>query len=99
MRKILITLLCIPTLGFGQQNPATSQGVFDINGVKTSVGPAAFMWDLTDAKFGQILDSENLKKFKGEYFKVISLEKYSKGLYFLQISTDKGVVNKKIIHQ
>jgi len=49
--------------------------------------------------FGQILDSENLKQFKGEYFKVISLEKYSKGLYFLQISTDKGVVNKKIIHQ
>tara|TARA_B110000003_G_scaffold276231_1_gene321634 strand:- start:197 stop:3646 length:3450 start_codon:yes stop_codon:yes gene_type:complete len=49
--------------------------------------------------FGQILDSENLKKFKGEYFKVISLKKYSKGLYFLQISTDKGVVNKKIIHQ
>lgn len=51
MRKILIILLCIPTLGFGQQNPATSQGVFDINGVKTSVGPAAFMWDLTDAKY------------------------------------------------
>jgi hypothetical protein len=49
--------------------------------------------------FGQILDIENLKKFKGEYFKVISLERYSKGIYFLQIATDKSIINKKIIHQ
>ena len=51
MKKLLLILLCLPMIGFGQQNPATSQGVFDINGVRTSVGPAAFMWDLNDAKY------------------------------------------------
>ena len=48
---------------------------------------------------GQTLFTENLKQFKGEFFKEITLEKYSKGIYFLKITTDQGVINKKVIHQ
>jgi len=51
MKKIILILLCLPMIGFGQQNPAIAQEIFDINGVKTSLGPAAFMWDLNDAKY------------------------------------------------
>ena len=48
---------------------------------------------------GQTIFTENLKQFKGEFFKEITLEKYSKGIYFLEIETDDGVINKKLILQ
>jgi len=39
-------------IGFGQGQPApTAQDTFDINNVKTMVGPAAFFWDLNSAQF------------------------------------------------
>jgi hypothetical protein len=42
----------LPILGFGQGQPApTAQDTFDINNIKTMVGPAAFFWDLNDAQF------------------------------------------------
>ena len=52
MKKLILILLCLPMIGFGQgQNPAMAQEFFDINGVSTVLGPAAFMWDLSSAKY------------------------------------------------
>ena len=42
---------------------------------------------------------ENRQEFVGEYIKQISLDKYGKGIYFLEIETNDGVVNKKLILQ
>ena len=42
---------------------------------------------------------ENKDEFVGEYTKQISLEKYRKGVFFLEIETNEGIVNKKLILQ
>ena len=41
----------------------------------------------------------NLNNHIGKYSNSISLEKYSKAIYFLEIQTDDGIVNKKLILQ
>ena len=40
---------------------------------------------------------EDRQEFIGEYIKQISLNNYGKGMYFLEIETSTGVVNKKLI--
>ena len=42
---------------------------------------------------------EDKQQFVGEYTKQISLDNYGKGIYFLEIETNDGVVNKKLILQ
>ena len=42
---------------------------------------------------------EERKEFIGEYTKQISLDNYGKGIYFLEIETNSGIVNKKLILQ
>ena len=42
---------------------------------------------------------EDKQQFVGEYTKQISLDNYGKGIYFLEIETNTGVVNKKLILQ
>ena len=42
---------------------------------------------------------EDLQQFVGEYVKTINLDKYSKGIYFLEIETKNGIINKKLILQ
>ena len=42
---------------------------------------------------------ENKQQFIGEYTKQISLVNYDKGIYFLEIETNDGVINKKLILQ
>ncbi|MBG66019.1 MAG: hypothetical protein CMP73_05115, partial [Flavobacteriales bacterium] len=39
------------------------------------------------------------QQFVGEYVKVIDLNNYSKGIYFLEIETNQGVINKKLVLQ
>ena len=46
---------------------------------------------------GEELISDDLQQFIGEYTKHINLKEHAKGIYFLEIETDKGVVNKKLI--
>ncbi|MBC7861948.1 MAG: T9SS type A sorting domain-containing protein [Bacteroidia bacterium] len=46
---------------------------------------------------GQLVYEENLATFNGKYTKKIDLSAFAKGVYMLQISTDKQVVHKKII--
>jgi len=46
---------------------------------------------------GEVVYTENLVEFVGEYTKQIDLDTYAKGVYFLEITTDNGVINKKIV--
>jgi hypothetical protein len=48
---------------------------------------------------GEELVSENLEQFIGEYTKQIDLNNNAKGIYFLEIEMDDGIINKKLILQ
>jgi len=48
---------------------------------------------------GEVIISEDLQQFIGEYTKQINLSDNAKGIYFLEIETNDGVVNKKLILQ
>ena len=48
---------------------------------------------------GEIIFTENLENFEGEYTHSFNLEQYSKGVYLLELDTDNGIVNKKLILQ
>ena len=48
---------------------------------------------------GQIIFTENLEDFEGEYTHSFNLSEYSKGIYLLELDFDDGVVNKKLMLQ
>ena len=48
---------------------------------------------------GKEVSTENLQKFEGEYIRTFYLNQYPKGIYLLEIETDYGVINKKLILQ
>jgi hypothetical protein len=48
---------------------------------------------------GEVVYTENLNSFVGQYTKQVDLATYTKGVYFLEITTDNGVINKKLILQ
>ena len=48
---------------------------------------------------GEEIIKEELQQYIGEYTKQINLEDNAKGIYFLEIETDNGVINKKLILQ
>jgi hypothetical protein len=48
---------------------------------------------------GEEIYTENLESFIGNYTKQIILGKYPKAIYFLEIETEDGVINKKLILQ
>jgi hypothetical protein len=48
---------------------------------------------------GEELINDKKQEFIGEYTKQINLSAYTKGVYFLEITTNNGVVNKKLILQ
>ncbi len=48
---------------------------------------------------GEVIISDDLEQFVGEYTKQINLEEHAKGIYFLDIETNDGMVNKKLILQ
>ena len=48
---------------------------------------------------GEVIYTENLQQYVGEYTKQIDLTTYTKGIYFLEIITNNGVTNKKLILQ
>ena len=45
----------------------------------------------------EILFEDNRVEYIGEYTKQYNLKNYSKGVYYLEIVTDKGVINKKLV--
>ena len=48
---------------------------------------------------GEYVLEDILEDFKGEYNKQVDLATYTKGVYFLEIETTDGVINKKLILQ
>ena len=46
---------------------------------------------------GEEIISEDLQQFVGEYVKSINLNKYNRGIYLLEIETNDGIINKKLI--
>ena len=48
---------------------------------------------------GELQIREDLTDFTGDYKKVINLNQYEKGVYMLEIVTDNGTINKKLILQ
>ena len=46
---------------------------------------------------GNVIYVEDKHQFVGEYVKQIDINKYGKGIYFLEIETDNGIINKKIV--
>ena len=48
---------------------------------------------------GEVVYTENLEEFVGEYTKQVDLATYTKGVYFLEIRTSIGLINKKLILQ
>ena len=48
---------------------------------------------------GEIVYIENLKNYIGQYKRQVNLKEYSKALYFLEITTNDGIINKKLILQ
>ena len=48
---------------------------------------------------GQIMKSLELKQVRGAYKTSINLASYANGMYYLQIVTNEGVLNKKIFKQ
>ena len=48
---------------------------------------------------GEVVYTENLQQFVGEYTKKVSLDENAKGIYFLEIEIKDGVINKKLILQ
>ena len=48
---------------------------------------------------GEEIVVEDLQHFVGEYVKQVDLNTYSKGIYFLEIETQKAIINRKLIIQ
>jgi len=48
---------------------------------------------------GEVIFTEHLIDFEGEYTHQFNLSEYSKGIYLLELDTDNGIVNKKLILQ
>ena len=46
---------------------------------------------------GEVVYTENLEHFVGEYTKQISIGDNAKGLYFLKITDNQGAIIKKLI--
>ena len=48
---------------------------------------------------GEEMIKEYIQKLEGQYIKSIDLNKYNKGIYLLEIITNNGTINKKLILQ
>ena len=48
---------------------------------------------------GEIIFSDNLKDFQGEYSHLFNLSEYSKGVYLLKLYTDNGIISKRLFLQ
>tara|TARA_B110000238_G_C16141407_1_gene446478 strand:- start:7417 stop:7716 length:300 start_codon:yes stop_codon:yes gene_type:complete len=48
---------------------------------------------------GEVIYTQDLEQFIGEYTKQIDLSNNSKGVYFLEITINNAIVNKKLIIQ
>ena len=73
-----------------------SEVAFNISFVSEEVDN--FEITIIDA-FGKMISHEDKQGFIGEYTKQIDLIDNAKGIYFLEIETNNGIINKKLILQ
>jgi hypothetical protein len=76
--------------------PNPSKGVFNVSFVSEDIQNLEVR---VLNMVGELIYTEGLEQFVGEYTKSINMSKYTKGVYFLEITTNNGVVNKKIVLQ
>ena len=106
MRKILLLCLTLTNL---YSSTATEVHQFNSDGCTdpsaANYDVSATMDDVQDLEVrvvnvvGEAVYTENIEQFVGEYTKRISLKDYAKGIYFLEIETSDGLINKKLILQ
>jgi hypothetical protein len=48
---------------------------------------------------GEVVYTENLEEFTGQYTNIVDMNTQPKGVYFLEITTNTGGINKKIVLQ
>jgi len=76
--------------------PNPSRDIFNVSFVSDEVQNLDI--SITNV-IGEAIYNSDLEQFVGQFTKEVSLATYPKGVYFLQITTDKGVVTKKLILQ
>ena len=76
--------------------PNPSRDIFNVTFVSDEVQNLSI--SITNV-VGEAVYTADLNQFVGQFTKEVSLATYPKGVYFLQITTDKGVVTKKLTLQ
>ena len=71
--------------------PNPTKNTFTIDGNYTS----ATIYDV----FGKVVFCDNTANYRGKHTKKIDLSGHTKGIYFLDIKTGEGVINKKLLLQ
>jgi hypothetical protein len=46
---------------------------------------------------GEVIFSESLKEFNGDYNRSVDLSQYPNAIYILQLNTKDGMINKKLV--
>ncbi|MCW3083574.1 MAG: hypothetical protein JWP12_940 [Bacteroidetes bacterium] len=73
-------------------NPATDDVTLEINLAKASDVKINLM-----SIAGQLIYTDELSQFMGTYKKQLNLKEQAKGIYYLQVITNDGVLNKKVV--
>jgi len=76
--------------------PNPSRSIFNINFTSDEV--QSIKVNIVDM-MGQVVISEDLGDFVGEYHKQFDLSTYSKGVYFMNIQTNTELINQKLMLQ
>ena len=76
--------------------PNPSSDLFNIH--FTSYIKQSLVVRIVNVMGGYVLE-DKLADFEGDYKRTIDLSLYSKGIYFLKIETNDGVINKRLILQ
>ncbi|MBW8051995.1 MAG: T9SS type A sorting domain-containing protein, partial [Cytophagales bacterium] len=77
-------------------NPNTGEFIIEMLVLTPSARGKELQIKLLDIA-SKIIFKENLSQYSGSYRKVINLKGYAKGIYNLQVITDTGVINKKVV--
>ena len=74
--------------------PNPTEGIFNINFVSEEIDD--FEITLVDA-FGKMISHEYKQQFVGEYTKKINLSNWPKGIYMVQVRTQRSFISKRIV--
>ena len=101
-----------PPIFWQQPSPSRINGGSTISNLEVFPNPSRDIFNVTfvseEKQFLQIkilniigeqIYLEEREEFIGEYTKRVNLGNYGKGVYFLEVETKSGVINKKLILQ